>query len=72
MVYKADYSPAELLCPRTFKWCLITPELRALISSKPEDPSLSSPIDTVDLRMAHILNPRALEKFVDEKTRVSF
>lgn len=52
MVYKGDYAPAELLCPRTYKWVELDERIRKLIDSNPKDPSLSSAGVEVDPRMS--------------------
>lgn len=53
MVYKGDYAPAELMCPRTYKWVQLDDSVRKFIESNPKDPSLSAPGVEIDDRMSH-------------------
>ncbi|KAL4449987.1 hypothetical protein ABPG74_015106 [Tetrahymena malaccensis] len=71
MVYKGDYGPAELLCPRTYKWYPLDEKTRKFIESKPKDPSLAPPQDQIDAKMSHTTNIKTLQKFVEEKTRTA-
>lgn len=69
MVYKGDYGPAELLCPRTYKWVKLDEDIRKKISSHLADPSLVGEHVEVDPRMAHTLDKKKLEAFVENNTR---
>lgn len=71
MVYKGDYSPSELLCPRTYKWYPLDQRVREFIDSNPKDPSLAPPTEKIDPKMAHTLDIKSLTKYVEEKTRTS-
>lgn len=48
MVYKGDYAPAELLCPRTYKWVELDERIRKQIDQAPKNPSLSSENTEID------------------------
>ncbi len=67
MVYKADYEPAELLCPCTYNWVILTEELKKKIDSKEKRLSGKQAVLLVELDFSSI----NLEKFVKEKIKLN-
>lgn len=53
MVYKGDYAPSELVCPRTYRWYPLNAEMRLHLDSKPKTASLAPATEVIDPKMSH-------------------
>ena len=51
MLYKAEYGPNELLCPRTYNYVRLDEKVREFIDKKGKDPSLSDKNEAVKSKM---------------------
>lgn len=54
MLYKAEYGPNELLCPRTYNYVRLDEKVREFIDKKGKDPSLSDTNEGVNSKMVSV------------------